>query len=82
MPAIDSRNGEVKGFKLFYKRTGSAANTTTTFLFESAEILTKTVSGLEKFTEYEFHILAYTAAGDGPKTSVVIARTKEDGENL
>ena len=67
---------------MFYKQKGSAANTTTTLLFESAEILTKTVSGLEKFTEYEFDVLAYTSAGDGPKTSVVIARTKEDGENL
>ena len=67
---------------MFYKTKGSDINSTTTFLFESADILTKTVFGLDEFTEYEFQVLAFTSVGDGPKSAVVIERTKEDGENL
>ena len=42
--------------------------------------LTKDVTGLDKYTEYEFQVLAFTSVGDGPKSSVEIERTKEDGK--
>jgi len=42
--------------------------------------LTRNVTGLEKYTEYEFQVLAYTSVGDGPNTSVVVERTKQDGK--
>ena len=29
--------------------------------------------------EYEFQVLAFTSAGDGVNSSVVVQRTKEDG---
>ena len=38
------------------------------------------VFGLEKYTEYEFQVLAFTSAGDGPKSSVLVERTNEDGK--
>ena len=38
------------------------------------------VTGLYKYTEYEFEILAFTSVGDGPKSSILTERTKEDGE--
>ena len=38
------------------------------------------VTGLEKFSEYEFQVLAFTSDGDGPKSSVKVERTKEDGK--
>ena len=41
---------------------------------------TKNVTGLEKYTEYEFQVLAYTSVGDGPNSSSVAKRTKEDGK--
>ena len=41
--------------------------------------LTKEVAGLDKYTEYEFQVLAFTSVGDGPKSSVKVERTKEDG---
>ena len=37
---------------------------------------------LDKYTEYEFQVLAFTSKGDGPKSSVVVERTKEDGKNI
>ena len=38
------------------------------------------VTSLDKFTEYEFEILAFTSVGDGPKSSILTERTKEDGK--
>ena len=43
---------------------------------------TRDVSGLDKYTEYEFQVLAFTSVGDGPKSSVLVERTKEDGKAL
>ena len=45
----------------------------------SGATLTKDVTGLDKYTEYEFQVLAFTSVGDGLKSSVVVKRTKEDG---
>ena len=42
--------------------------------------LTRNITGLEKYTVYEFQVLAYTSVGDGPNTSVIVERTKEDGK--
>ena len=39
---------------------------------------TENVTGLDKYTEYEFQVLAFTSNGYGPKSSVKVART--DGE--
>ena len=38
------------------------------------------VTKLDKYTEYGFEILAFTSVGDGPKSSILTERTKEDGE--
>ena len=40
---------------------------------------TRDVTGLDKYTEYEFQVLAFTSVGDGPNSSVEVVRTKEDG---
>ena len=42
----------------------------------------KEITGLAKFTEYAFQVLAFTSVGDGPKSSIEVERTKEDGKNL
>ena len=64
---------------MFVKRKGS--DDLSNIIFNvSASILTKTVTGLDKFAEYEFQMLAITFLGDGPKSSVKVARTKEDGK--
>ena len=41
--------------------------------------LSRNVTGLDKYTEYEFQVLVFTSDGDGPKSSVVVERTLEDG---
>ncbi len=45
-------------------------------------ILTKDVTGLDKYTKYEFQVLAFTSVGDGKKSLVKDVRTKEDGKIL
>ena len=78
-PTADSRNGIITGFKLFYKEKGSAGPTNTEQINDGAT-LSKTVTGLLKYTEYEFKVLAFTSVGDGPNSSVKIERTNEDGK--
>ena len=51
-------------------------------IINSAAILTKSVTGLDIYTEYEFQVLAFTSVGDGPKSTVQDERTKEDGKEL
>ena len=36
--------------------------------------------GMEKYTEYDIQVSAFTYAGEGPKSSVVTERTSEDGK--
>ena len=51
-----------------------------TELISDENTFTKTVTGLLKYTEYEFQVLAFTSAGDGPKSSKLVKRTNEDGK--
>ena len=81
LPSADTRNGIITGFKLFYRKKGSI-NSPTILTINSATILTCNVTGLNKYTEYEFQVLALTSAGDGPKSVVKVERTKEDGKKL
>lgn len=74
-----ARHGrKITGFKLFYREKGfpgcySFLNIT------SGSTLSRLVTGLEKYTEYEFQVLAYTSDGDGPKSPVKVERTQGDG---
>ena len=46
----------------------------------SGATLTKNVTLLDKYTEYEFQVLAFTYVGDGPKSSTKLNRTLQDGK--
>ena len=82
LPPADSRNGIIIGFKLFYKKRGSAG-AATTLTINNGTALSKDVTGLDVYTEYEFEVLASTLAGDGPRSSpVVFVRTMKDGKNF
>ena len=81
LPSADGRNGIIRGFKLFYKRKDDASSPTI-LTINSAGILTRRVTGLDIYTEYKFQVSAFTSAGDGPKSTVLIKRTKEDGKEL
>jgi len=52
---------------------------TTFLLVDNGAARNKIVTGLGKYTVYEFQVLAYTSAGDGQKSSVQNGTTMEDG---
>ncbi|XP_068726479.1 uncharacterized protein [Montipora capricornis] len=74
LPPTDSRNGIIRGFKLFINRKGSDVQMIDV---SNALVYIKTVTGLQESTEYQLQVLAYTSAGDGPKSSVHFVKTKE-----
>ena len=80
LPPAEDKNGVITGFKLFYKKKSSSGSQTTVAV-KSGSTLTKVVSGLDEYTEYQFQVLAYTSVGDGPKSSVEYETTMEDGKN-
>lgn len=82
LPLADARNGNIIGYKLFYKKKNAASSPTTVLRINDGAVHTKTVTGLEKYTEYEFQVLAFTSVGDGPKSFVQTERTKEGGKRL
>ena len=79
LPPGISRNGLITGFKLYYQEKGASgqANTVT---IDDGTVLSKTVTGMQKYTEYDIRVSALTYAGEGPKSSVVTERTSEDGK--
>lgn len=44
--------------------------------------LTLFLGSLQKYTMYALQVLAFTRIGDGPPSSPVLLRTKEDGRNF
>jgi len=79
LPPADDRNGVITGFKLFYKKNGFAGSQIVEDI-NNGSTLTKDVTGLDEYTEYQFQVLAYTSAGDGPKSSVKSETTEEDSK--
>ena len=79
LPPAEDRNGIITGFKLFFKKNGSSDGFTQKTV-TSGSTLKKLVTGLDEYTEYEFQVLAFTAVGDGPKSSAKTKRTKQGGE--
>ena len=81
LPPKNSRNGIIRGFKLFINRKGSGDKPDVQFIdVSNASLYTKTVTGLQGSTEYELQVLAYTSAGDGPRSSVQVVKTKRSGK--
>ena len=79
LPRGISRNGLIAGFTLYYRKKGAPgqANNVTV---DDGTVLSKTITGMDKYTEYDIQVSAFTYAGEGPKSSVVTERTSEDGK--
>lgn len=79
LPPEIARNGIIRGFRLLYKKKDSGG-LPAILNIRNGTIHSQVVTGLDKYSEYEFQVVAFTSVGDGPKSSVVVKRTKEDGE--
>jgi len=69
--------GIILGFKLLYRNKSSASDPLTVITIRSNSTLTTEVTGLGKYTEYEFQVLAFSSIGNGP-SSVQVVTTNED----
>ena len=76
-----SNNGIIRGFKLFYRKN-SSVGLPSILTIKNGTIHSQDITGLDKYTKYEFQVLAFTSVGDGPKSAVLVERTREDGKIL
>lgn len=87
-PKPDSRNGLLRGYRVFYELVNELL-----FLAQPESILqadasighwqmttelTIFLSGLQKFANYSVQVLAFTAAGDGVRSQSLVCTTEED----
>ncbi len=79
LPPENVRRENITGFQLFYKKKDFVGPLLYVTINDGG-VHTKDITGLAKYTEYEFQVLAFNSAGDGPKSSVVVERTLEDGK--
>ena len=79
LPPAESVHGVLLGFKLLY-RIKNSPGPLTSVTIASNLTLTRPITGLGKYTEYEFQVLAFSSVGNGPLSNVSVARTKEDGK--
>ena len=76
-----ARHGNITGYKLFYRQNGSVDNSVMESV-SGAATLSKDFTHLNKYTRYEFQVLAVGSRGEGPKSSVEVEQTLEDGKKL
>ena len=76
---LHSRKIIIDGFKLIYRKDESN-DSPIILTINSAAVFTFIVTGLQKYTKYEFRVLAFSSDGDGPTSSAQVERTMEDGK--
>ena len=79
---------DLMSFKLLYQKEGSNLSQIQTIkdaknvrIENGLLVFSSEVTGLEKFTQYEFEVCVFSSVGDGPKPSLK-TRTLEDGKGL
>ena len=80
LPPKYARHGIITGFKLFYAKKASGGSPTV--FTNNITSLSRDISGLDEYTEYEFQVLAFSSKGDGPKSDLksTFTTTKEDSK--
>ena len=73
--------GTLQGAKLLYKITDTEDPFTAITIVNNSTLNTS-ITGLGKFTEYEFHLLVLTVNGYRPVSPVKVVRTSEDGKTI
>ncbi|CAH0555680.1 unnamed protein product [Brassicogethes aeneus] len=76
-PPLTSANGVIKGYKVIYGPSDLwfDENSKDTKITSSSETI---LHGLKKYTNYSMEILAYTAGGDGVRTTQIHCQTEQD----
>ncbi|XP_061535889.1 protein sidekick-1 isoform X1 [Phycodurus eques] len=71
------RNGAILGYKVLYTEKDSERSPSV-LLADGERNASLLLGALRKYTVYALQVLAYTRMGDGPPSSAVLLRTKED----
>ncbi|XP_033643360.1 Down syndrome cell adhesion molecule-like protein 1 homolog [Asterias rubens] len=74
--APEHQNGPIQGYNVSYKETGSSITPWVETVDET--VFSVRLTGLMKWTEYDVQMWAFNGEGAGPKTDVIIRRTKAD----
>ncbi|EEC04933.1 sdk-P1, putative [Ixodes scapularis] len=74
-PPEDERNGELLGYKIFYKAEGDAEEAMEAVPATPAAY---TLTDLRRFTRYSVQLLAFNPAGDGPRSQALQVQTLAD----
>ncbi|XP_065308715.1 protein sidekick isoform X2 [Dermacentor albipictus] len=74
-PAESERNGELLGYKIFYKAEGDAEEAMEAV---PATPTAYTITDLRRFTKYSVQLLAFNPAGDGPRSQLLQVHTQAD----
>ena len=72
-------DGIIRGFVVYWRRANLS-----NIVWESLQVngsmnTTAVVDNLKKFKDYEFKVSAFTSVGESARSSLVVARTDEDG---
>ncbi|KAK7929044.1 hypothetical protein WMY93_005439 [Mugilogobius chulae] len=77
-PVLKSqKNGVILGYKVFYNERDLVSPRREQLVSGEGRV-SLMLSPLHKYTVYELRVLAFTRSGDGPLSSPVLLRTKED----
>lgn len=74
-PPEDERNGELLGYKIFYKAEEDSEEAMEAVPATPAAY---TLTDLRRFTRYSVQLLAFNPAGDGPRSQVLQVQTLAD----
>jgi Fibronectin type III domain len=82
-PPEDHQNGVIKGYRVLYAEANSNDDDVSSSSVSIASVPPNdtwyVVRGLRKWTLYSVWVLAFTEAGEGPRSDVIVVQTAEDG---
>ena len=73
----DRQNGIITGYNITYQ---SQTENHTGVVEAGPNDLQANLTGLMEFVEYNISVVAFTAKGDGPPSTIIVVRTDEDSK--
>ena len=73
----NDKNGIIKGYNITYKDWRTGVEKTQSVVAPTRQV---DLTGLNKFTNYNISVLAFTVKGGGPPSSAITVSTEEDSK--